>query len=87
MNAVISEKEQIRLCLCCKKVRCDNCAAYKRTGKLKNKRIVESEFYEYYNKGYTDAEIARNIGVPRENVYEYRKRRGLVQHKEKDSDT
>lgn len=71
--------EQIEKCLKCDKLRCDDCLGtrYKRTTSRAYGRIDEQDFFECYLSGYSDSEIALELGVNYNSVRDYRKRRGL----------
>ena len=76
-------KESVRKCLECTKPKCDNCVTKKtRT----TNRITEAAFLELYNQGYSDAQIAEALDVPKVNVGPYRWRRGLKPNKGKRED-
>lgn len=41
------------------------------------RKINEIDFMEMYESGYTDTEIAQELGAHASSVWQYRKRRGL----------
>lgn len=71
--------EQIETCLKCDKFKCNDCldTRYKRTTSRTYGRINERDFFECYDSGYSDSEIALELGVNYNSVREYRKRRDL----------
>ena len=71
-------KESVRKCLECTKPKCDNCVTRKKNA---TNRIAEAEFLELYNLGYSDAQIAEALDVPKVNVGPYRWRKGLKPNK------
>ena len=42
-----------------------------------NEEIAKGDFMEMYESGYTDTEIAQELGAHASSVWQYRKRRGL----------
>ena len=76
-------KESVRKCLECTKPKCDNCVTRKKNA---TNRIAEAEFLELYNLGYSDAQIAEALDVPKVNVGPYRWRKGLKPNKDKRKD-
>lgn len=87
MPVVNDSKEQIQKCLSCIKKECTNCVdtmtrySVKKERKKRTGRIDEVEFYRLYNLGYSDIEMAKVLGVSRENVCSYRFNRNLKLNK------
>lgn len=80
--AVLNDpQEQINKCLECKKPICNNCVEYPNRVKARKRhtenRITEADFFRLYNLGYSDLEIATELGVPKINVTSYRSHKKL----------
>lgn len=71
-------QEQIDRCLTCDKSVCINCYENQKRRETKMcRKINEIDFMEMYESGYTDTEIAQELGAHASSVWQYRKRRGL----------
>lgn len=74
----IDDKEQILKCLECQKPECDNCVFNGGQTATRNK------YYNFFGKAMTVEKIAKEIGVKKETVYNW-KRYGGMEHVEENA--